>query len=68
MSAWRGVPNFPLYEINKGGTVKQVLDGRTLMTSQNNHGEHYHLESPNGRVIAMKKAELINWAFPKEIV
>jgi hypothetical protein len=66
MSAWRTVPNFQLYEINRSGTVKQVLDGRMLMTSKNNHGEHYHLEGKSGRVTAIKKSELIDWAFPKE--
>lgn len=64
--SWRVVPNYPLYEINHKGLVKQLLDGRALMTSQNNHGEHYHLESPSGRVVALKKTELISWAFPKE--
>jgi hypothetical protein len=63
---WRVVPNYPLYEINTRGTVKQVLDGRLLKTSQNNRGEHYHLESKSGRVVAVKKTELIAWAFPKE--
>jgi hypothetical protein len=66
MRNWRPVPNFPLYEIDRNGMVKQVLDGRTLQTSQNNYGEHYHLESPSGRVVAMKKVELMQWAFPKE--
>jgi hypothetical protein len=64
--SWRVIPNFPLYEINQRGTVKQVRDGRLLTTSYNNKGEHYHLESQSGRVVAMKKAELMNWAFPKE--
>jgi hypothetical protein len=66
MSSWYIIEEYPLYEINRRGVVKQVLDGRTLTTSKNNHGEHYHLESKSGRVIAVKKAELINWAFPKE--
>lgn len=66
MSSWRPVPNFPLYEINNRGLVKQQMDGRILKTSYNNRGEHYHLESPSGHVVAMKKAELMNWAFPKE--
>ena len=66
MSGWRVIAEYPLYEINQRGMVKQVLDGRALTTSRNNHGEHYHLESKSGRVVAIKKAELINWAFPKE--
>jgi hypothetical protein len=66
MSAWRSIPNYPLYEINRRGTVKQLRDGRLLSTSQNNKGEHYHLESQSGRVVAVKKAELMQWAFPKE--
>jgi len=66
MRGWRDIPNFPLYEINHNGVVRQLRDGRILVTSQNNHGEHYHLESKSGRVVAMKKAELMNWAFPKE--
>lgn len=64
--SWRVVPNYPLYEINRRGTVKQVLDGKILTTSQNNKGEHYHLESQSGRVVAVKKADLITWEFPKE--
>lgn len=66
MSTWKTVPNFPLYEINVRGTVKQLLDGRILKTSQNNHGEHYHLESPSGRIVAVKKTDIKQWAFPKE--
>lgn len=66
MSAWRTIQEYPLYEINRRGTVKQVLDGRRLTTSYNNKGEHYHLESPTGRVVAVKKADLITWEFPKE--
>lgn len=65
-SVWRTIPNFPLYEIHYSGKIRQLLDGRLLTTSQNNRGEHYHLESKSGRVVAMKKAELIQWAFPKE--
>lgn len=66
MKNWRDVPNFPLYEIDRRGIVRQLRDGRVLVTSQNNRGEHYHLESPSGRVVAIKKAELMQWAFPKE--
>jgi hypothetical protein len=66
MSSWRSVPNYPLYEINRHGTIKHMLDGRLLKTSQNNRGEHYHLESKSGRVVAVKKSELINWAFSKD--
>lgn len=65
-NAWRVIQNYPLYEINRKGEVKQVLDGRKLTTSKNNHGEHYHLESKSGRVVAVKKADLITWEFPKE--
>lgn len=63
---WRVIPNFPLYEIHPTGRVKQILDGRVLKLSQNNRGYFYHLESPSGRVIAMEKSVLINWAYPKE--
>lgn len=63
---WRPVPNYPLYEVNNRGTVKQLLDGRLLKTSQNNRGEHYHLESKSGLVVAVKKSELMSWAFPKD--
>jgi hypothetical protein len=63
---WRVIPNFPLYEINSRGMVKQLRDGRILVTSQNNRGEHYHLESQSGKVVAMKKTQLMSWAFPKE--
>lgn len=66
MSAWRVIKDYPLYEINRRGEIKQVLDGRKLMTSQNNKGEHYHLESKSGSVVAVKKADLITWEFPKE--
>lgn len=66
MKGWRPVPNYPLYEINHNGTIKQLRDGRLLKTSRNNHGEHYHLESQSGRVVAVKKSMLISWAFPKE--
>jgi hypothetical protein len=63
---WRVIPNFPLYEIHPTGRVKQILDGRLLKTSQNNQGEHYHLEGQSGRVVAIKKSMLISWAFPKD--
>jgi hypothetical protein len=67
--SWREVPNFPFYEINREGMVREMLaGGRLLVTSYNNRGEHYHLESPSGRVIAMKKTQLVAWAFPKKEV
>lgn len=65
-NAWRIIKHYPLYEINRKGEVKEVLTGRKLTTSQNNHGEHYHLEGKSGRVVAVKKADLITWEFPKE--
>ncbi|UGL63308.1 HNH endonuclease [Arthrobacter phage Tokki] len=66
MSAWRVIQNYPLYEVNRKGEVKEVLTGRKLISSRNRHGEHYHLESPSGRIVAVKKADLITWEFPKE--
>ncbi|QGZ17285.1 hypothetical protein SEA_GIANTSBANE_81 [Arthrobacter phage Giantsbane] len=65
-SAWRVIQNYPLYEVNRKGDVKEVLTGRKLVTSRNKYGEHYHLESPSGRIVAVKKADLITWEFPKE--
>lgn len=67
MKPWRVIPNFPLYEINGHGRVKQLRDGRELVTSNNGNGDRYHLESKSGRVIAMKKTELMEWAYPEEI-
>lgn len=67
-SYWRTISIYPLYEINPRGEVKEIRTGRKLKSSKNNHGEHYHLESPNGRIVAVKKADLIKWEFPKEYI
>jgi len=66
MRGWRYIPNFPLYKISRRGEVVNTLDGRILQTSKNNKGEHYHLESESGRVVAMKPEVLISWAYNKE--
>ncbi|ASD52296.1 hypothetical protein QCN32_gp77 [Arthrobacter phage Niktson] len=64
---YRVIPNYPLYEISKGGRVKQVLDGREVKIARSNGtGIRYHLESESGRIVSVTRAMLINWAFPEE--
>ncbi|QYC55062.1 hypothetical protein QCN36_gp79 [Arthrobacter phage CastorTray] len=64
---WRVIPNYPLYEITRGGRIKQVLDGREVKPAgSNGTGIRYHLESKSGRIVSVTRSMLVSWAFPEE--
>lgn len=64
---YRVIPNYPLYEITRGGRVKKVLDGREVAPARNNGtGIRYHLESKSGRIMSVTRSMLVQWAFPEE--
>jgi hypothetical protein len=63
-NVWRIANDFPLYEINKLGAIREITSGRMLESSRNNRGRFYHLKKGN-RVIAIQRTALLNLTFPK---
>jgi len=61
---WRVAHNFPLYEVNKKGAVREINTGRLLTISRNNRGRYYHLRKGK-QVVAVQRKFLINSTFPK---